>query len=93
MGLWMDDFDPVKARNEALIKKAMNETSLESIAARLPPEGQAWLTGLNSFNRRVGDNDRSRDAQHRPPVYDPLQITHLTLPTAASNFGLASTVG
>jgi len=26
---------------------------MESIAARLPPEGQAWLNGLNRFNRRV----------------------------------------
>jgi hypothetical protein len=57
MGLRMEDFDPVKAWNEALIKKAMNETSLESIAAHLPPEGQAWLTSLNRFNRRVVEYD------------------------------------
>ena len=49
----VEDFDPVKAWNEALLKKAMNETPLESIAARLPPEGQTWLNGLNRFNRWV----------------------------------------
>ena len=53
----MEDFDPVKAWNEALLKKARNETSLESIAARLPPEGQAWLNGLNRFCRRAVQHD------------------------------------
>jgi len=47
----MDDFDPVKAWNDALLEKAMNETSLESMAARLSPEGQAWLNSLNPFCR------------------------------------------
>jgi hypothetical protein len=28
-------------------------TSLESILPRLPPEGQAWLNGLNNFCRRA----------------------------------------
>jgi hypothetical protein len=53
----MEDFDPVQAWNVALLKKAMNETSLESIAARLPPEGQAWLNGLNRFCRRTVEFD------------------------------------
>ena len=53
----MEDFDPIKAWNEALIKKATNEASLESIAARLPPEGQAWVNGLNRFCRRVVEYD------------------------------------
>jgi hypothetical protein len=50
----MEDFDFVKAWNDALIKKAMNETSLESIAARLPPEGQAqWSQSLLPTDGRV----------------------------------------
>jgi hypothetical protein len=53
----MEDFDFAKAWNDALIKKAMNETSLESIAARLPPEGQAWLNGLSRFCRRTVEYD------------------------------------
>lgn len=66
----MEDFDPIKAWNEAL-NKATNEApkptdtpeeaglenatavpnpiSLEPVLARLPPEGQAWLNGLNPF--------------------------------------------
>jgi hypothetical protein len=47
----MEDFDFVKAWNDALIKKATDETPLDSIATRLPPEGQAWLNGLNRFCR------------------------------------------
>ena len=53
----MEDFDFVKAWNNALIKKAMNETLLESIAARLLPERQAWLNGLNRFCRRTVEYD------------------------------------
>jgi hypothetical protein len=52
----MEDFDPVKAWNEALFKQ-MNETPLESVAARLPPEGQAWLKSVNRFTRRVVEFD------------------------------------
>jgi hypothetical protein len=66
----MEDFDPIKAWNEAL-NKATNEVpkqtatpeeaglenatevsnpiSGEPVLARLPPEGQAWLKGLNPF--------------------------------------------
>jgi hypothetical protein len=55
--LLMEDFDFVKAWNDALIKKAMNETSLDSIAARLPPEWQSWLNGLNPFCRRTVEYD------------------------------------
>ena len=53
----MEDFDFTKAWNEALIKKARIDASLESISARLPPEGQAWLNGLNCFCRRVVEYD------------------------------------
>ena len=52
----MEDFDPVKAWNETLFKK-MIETPLDSIAERLPPEGQTWLNSLNRFCRRVVDFD------------------------------------
>jgi hypothetical protein len=30
---------------------------LDSILPRLPPEGQAWLNGLNSFCRRAVEHD------------------------------------
>jgi hypothetical protein len=67
----MEDFDPIKAWNEALLKK-MNEAppetrknatevpnpiSLELISASLPPAGQAWLNGLNRFCRRAVEHD------------------------------------
>jgi hypothetical protein len=32
-------------------------TSLESILPRLPPEGQAWLNGLNHYCRRAVEHD------------------------------------
>jgi hypothetical protein len=52
----MEDFAPVKAWNEALFKE-ITKTPLESIAARLPLEGQAWLKSLNNFCRRVVEFD------------------------------------
>jgi hypothetical protein len=54
--LSMEDSDPVKAWNEALFKE-ITRTPLESIATRLPPEGQAWLKSLNNFCRRVVEFD------------------------------------
>jgi hypothetical protein len=53
----MEDFDFAKAWNDALIKKGMNEISFDSIAARLPPDGQAWLNGLNRFCRQTVEYD------------------------------------
>jgi hypothetical protein len=68
----MEDSDAIKAWNEAVLKKAMNEAppealetasevpdpiSPESISACLPPEGQAWLNGLNPFCRRAVEHD------------------------------------
>jgi len=50
----MADFDFTTAWNEALFEK---EALLESIATQLPPEGQAWLSGLNRFCRRVVEFD------------------------------------
>jgi hypothetical protein len=35
-------------------------SSLESICPRLPPEGQAWLNGLNPFCRRAVEHDLRR---------------------------------
>ena len=34
-----------------------NPLSLESISPRLPPEGQAWLNGLNAFCRQAVEHD------------------------------------
>jgi hypothetical protein len=67
-GVRMEDFDPIKAWNEILLKKlneanateAPNPVSLESISARLPPEGQAWLNGLNRLCRRAVGHDLRR---------------------------------
>ena len=52
----MEDFDSNKAWNEALFKE-ITKTPLESIAARLPQEGQTWLNRLNRFCRRVVEFD------------------------------------
>ena len=75
----MEDFDPIKAWNEALLKKVSNEAppealknasevpnpiSLESISARLPPEGRAWLNGLNPFCRRAVAHDLRNAGPH-----------------------------
>jgi hypothetical protein len=67
----MEDFDQVKAWNEDFLKKfneappealknateVPNPISLESVLARLPPEGQAWLNGLNPLCRRSVEHD------------------------------------
>jgi hypothetical protein len=66
----MEDFDAIKARNEALLKKVSDEAppealktasedpiSLETISACLPPDGQAWLNALNPFCRRAVKHD------------------------------------
>src|SRR5262245_14935898 len=37
--------------------QAPNPTSLESILPCLPPEGQAWLNGLNRFCRQAVEHD------------------------------------
>jgi hypothetical protein len=41
----------------ALKNASEGPISLESISARLPPEGQAWLNGLNPFCRRAVEHD------------------------------------
>jgi hypothetical protein len=65
----MEDFDLSKSFDELLkptdpSKGAALEsttevpvTSLESILPHLPPEGQAWLNGLNRFCRRAVEHD------------------------------------
>jgi hypothetical protein len=65
----MEDFDLIKSFDDLLKptdppKEAALEnttavpvTSRESILPRLPPEGQAWLTGLNHFCRRAVEHD------------------------------------
>ena len=68
--LSMEDFDLAKSFDELLkqtdpAKEAALEdttevpdiTSLESILLRLPPEGQAWLNGLNAYCRRAVEHD------------------------------------
>lgn len=42
--------------NEALFEE-ITKPPLEAITARLPPEGQTWLNGLNRFCRRVVEFD------------------------------------
>ena len=54
-------FKPTDPPKEAALKNT-DETpsiSLESILPRLPPEGQAWLNGLNPFCRRAVEHDLS----------------------------------
>jgi hypothetical protein len=66
----MEDFDLSKSFDELLkptdppkgaalknTTEAPNPISLESILPRLPPEGQAWLNGLNRFCRRAVEHD------------------------------------
>ena len=66
----MEDFDLIKSLNDLLNptdppkEAALNNTtempeptSLESILPRLPPDGQAWLSGLNRFCRRALEHD------------------------------------
>ena len=54
---WFDDLlkptDPPKEAALNNTTEVPEPTSLESILPRLPPEGQAWLNGLNPFCRRA----------------------------------------
>jgi hypothetical protein len=69
-GLSMEEFDLAKSFDELLkptdpplgaplthTTEAPDLVSLESILPRLPPEGQAWLGGLNLLNRRALSHD------------------------------------
>jgi hypothetical protein len=71
-GVTLEEVDLTKALDELLkptdppkgaAVKNTTETpssSLESICLRLPPEGQAWLNGLNPFCRRAVEPDLRR---------------------------------
>ena len=63
-------------------QKATTEThkpvSLDSILPRLPPEGQAWLNGLNPFCRQAVEHDLRSVGQelfveHWESLHDTLQ--------------------
>jgi hypothetical protein len=63
-GFSMEEFDLAKSFDELLKPtdppkgaEAPDLISLESILPRLPPEGQAWLSGLNRFCRRAVKHD------------------------------------
>ena len=49
--------DPPKGAPLKTATEAPALISLESILPRLPPEGQAWLSGLNRFCRRALEHD------------------------------------
>ena len=44
-------------KGAALTTETPSSILLESILSRLPPEGQAWLNGLNPFCRRAVEHD------------------------------------
>jgi hypothetical protein len=51
---------PTDLPKESAVENAAegpNPVSLESILSRLPPEGQAWLNGLNPFCRWAVEYD------------------------------------
>ena len=53
-------FKPTEPQKEAELKNTTetpNSILLESILPRLPPDGQAWLNGLNPFCRRAVEHD------------------------------------
>jgi hypothetical protein len=54
-------FKPTDPPEGAALNNNTTETPspglLDSILPRLPPEGQAWLNGLNSFCRRAVEHD------------------------------------
>jgi hypothetical protein len=49
--------DPQKQAAPKNTAETPSPNALESILARLPPEGQAWLNGLNPFCRRAVEHD------------------------------------
>ena len=57
---WEEIFKPTDSPKEAAFDNTAetpSPISLESILPRLPPEGQAWLNGLNPFCRRAVEHD------------------------------------
>jgi hypothetical protein len=61
LGKAMDElFAPTDLPEQADLNKTAetpSPSSPESILTRLPPEGQAWLNGLNTFCRRAVEHD------------------------------------
>jgi hypothetical protein len=56
-------FKPTDSPEGAVLKNTTETPSpnlMDSILPRLPPEGQAWLNGLNSFCRRAVEHDLRR---------------------------------
>ena len=49
--------DPPKEAALENTAETPSPISLQSILPRLPPEGQAWLNGLNPFCRRAVEHD------------------------------------
>ena len=68
----MDEIDLAKAFDKVLkptdtpeiAAEPVNPISLESILPRLPPEGQAWLNGLNCFCQRAVAHDLRTAGPH-----------------------------
>ena len=48
-------FNPTEPQKDTT--ETHKPVSLHSILPRLPPEGQAWLNGLNSFCQRAVEHD------------------------------------
>jgi hypothetical protein len=77
--------------------EAPNPISLESILQCLPPEGQAWLNGLNRFCRRAVEHDLRTAGpnlfvEYWKSLRDTLQSSNATLvhPIAGSNLWIAT---
>jgi hypothetical protein len=73
-------FGPIDPPKEPTLKKAaetVTSNSVESILPRLPPEGQAWLNGLNPFCRWTVEYDLRAEpdafVEHWATVRDTLQ--------------------
>ncbi len=49
--------DPPKETDLKNTTETLSPNSVESILPRLPPEGQAWLNGLNQYCRRAVQHD------------------------------------
>ena len=52
-----DELSPPQEADLNNATEAPSPISLESILLRLPPEGQAWLNGLNHYCRRAVEHD------------------------------------
>jgi len=99
----MEDFDLSKSFDDLLKPKEAalstttevpDITSLGLILPHLPPEGQAWLNGLNAYCRRAVEHDlRTRCASHSRQLSTFSALRNATtcpvLSTAGSHFKAA----